>query len=331
MSHGPPRAYSSQSYSALPRQQVMNNQQPFQQNLINNSTTLNSSSNGGGSTTTAANSTQETLYCDSCQTFRHVSFFNEKDFKYNVCNLCHAREMQKRKHQLERYEMYEEQQRTLKQARYQNAIQYPVSSSPQGNNNNNSPITLNDSRSSNTNNTPPSQTLASPQIKTSSSPIMLNQTTSPHNSKNVFTPTTPNTSMRNQSQLQSHMHSLQPSITLPSLPPQLQQQSPPSPQDLHDKSSNSNNSNLTPIMLPNNPIFDSPTPTSSNSSSGAEKDTIDLDQFVKELEKETEFDRKQYHLDIELLMNTLGENAGFTQLGRGICEKVLEGTSFNFR
>lgn len=289
MSHGPPRAYSS--YSTIPNR--MNNNPPsFQTSLISNN-------NNNGSTTSG--STQETLYCDSCQTFRHVSFFNERDFKYNVCNICHSREIQKRKHQLERYEIYEEQQRTLKQAKYQ-AIQYPTQPPAPApapaptSSTSNAPITLN--------NSPPPSTSSSP--ATTSSSVMHTLNPSPK-----YTPT-----MRNQSQLQSHM---QPS--LPSLPSQPESPTLP-PQEFNSKS-------LTPIS---NPIFDSPTPSSSSSSKLTEKDsTIDLDQFVKELEKETEFDRKQYQLDIEALMESLGENAGFTQLGRGICEKVLEGTTFNFR
>jgi hypothetical protein len=57
-----------------------------------------------------------------------------------------------------------------------------------------------------------------------------------------------------------------------------------------------------------------------------------LDAFVLELKKETTmFDRKQFHLDIEPLIQSKGEAPGFTQLGRGICEYVLEGTKFNFR
>ncbi|KAI8887121.1 hypothetical protein K501DRAFT_283421 [Backusella circina FSU 941] len=58
---------------------------------------------------------------------------------------------------------------------------------------------------------------------------------------------------------------------------------------------------------------------------------ITLDAFVLELKKEmTMFDRKQFHLDIGPLIQSMGESPGFTQLGRGICEYVLEGTKFNF-
>ncbi|KAI8366447.1 hypothetical protein EDC96DRAFT_166465 [Choanephora cucurbitarum] len=63
----------------------------------------------------------------------------------------------------------------------------------------------------------------------------------------------------------------------------------------------------------------------------ASQTVISLEAFVHELERESEFDRKTYHLNIQPLIIRLGSNPGFTQLGRAICEHVLEGTKFNFR
>lgn len=418
MSHGPPRPYAH-NYSNMPasnlsrqppqQSQVLNSQQTFQQALVTSSPPTighvqqaNSNSTGAGSNNTSAgspssvgrgmnpNATQETIYCDSCQTFRHVSFFNERDAKYNVCNICHTREMQKRKHQLERYEMYEEQQRTYKQARYhqiqyatpqqQQHQQYQQQQLPPAQLHSSAPINLNSSSAGNSP-LPPPQTISSPQIKQSppSASMMLslsqvknNPNTNSNNNtskSNMFT----NSTMRNQSQLQPHMHSQQvmsSTISLP-LPNQQQQQSPdlhqipPSSQIKHesllhrlDKSNtivNTNlpnplppaNSNSTPITLPSTSL-NQPTPSTTasttvltppvthhkNTSTSAERaaqEVIGLDTFVRELEGETEFDRKQYHLDIGPLMESMGENPGFTQLGRGICERVLEGTKFNFR
>lgn len=421
MSHGPPRPYAH-NYSNMPasnlsrqqphQSQVINNQQSFQQALVTSSPPTighvqqaNSNSTSAGSNNTSAsspssvgrginpNATQETMYCDSCQTFRHVSFFHERDFKYNVCNICHTREMQKRKHQLERYEMYEEQQRTYKQARYhqiqyatpqqqqQQQQQHQQQQLPPAQLHSSAPINLNSSSAGNSP-LPPPQTLSSPQIKQSppSSNIMQslsqvknNTNTNTNNNKsNMFT----NSTMRNQPQLQPHLHSQQVmsstiSLPLPNQQTQQQQQSPdlhqipPASQIKHesllhrlDKSNTivSNNlpnplpptnSNSTPITLPpttlNQPtpnvtasttVLTPPVTHHKNTSTSAERaaqEVIDLDTFVRELEGETEFDRKQYHLDIGPLMESMGENPGFTQLGRGICERVLEGTKFNFR
>ncbi|KAI7903989.1 uncharacterized protein BX663DRAFT_351832 [Cokeromyces recurvatus] len=411
MSQGPPRPYPSHNYPAIqnnsmPRQQqIINNQQAFEHTLITSSPpamthvqTTNSSASAGsnstntnspnntsrGITTTPLGSTQETLYCDSCQTFRHISFFQEREFKYKVCNLCHTRELQKRKHQLERYELYEEHQRNYKQARYQN-IQYNAPQqqqlSPQQQ--------LHSSTSININNNaggvlppPPSQSISSPQTKQSSSAtsVMPTNNGNVNNSNNnkhinrahMFTP--PIVS-------QAHMHSqqmMQSSIPLPlpnqqsqSHPQQLQSQDLqqiPQHQLKHehllqrlDKSNMINNSNTQRSTVPttNASLASSSLPSSvsimapanaslaqnqaslpstirhkSSSSTSAEKasqEIISLERFVKELEKETEFDRKQYHLDIGQLIDNMGENPNFTQLGRSICERVLEGTKFNFR
>jgi hypothetical protein len=105
--------------------------------------------------------------------------------------------------------------------------------------------------------------------------------------------------------------------------------------------STTTNSTITtpqPTALSNSPssatIIHHRASTNSGANSGVEKaslDVIDLNTFVRELEQEIIFDRKQYHLDIVPLIDSMGEEAGFTQLGRGICERVLEGTKFNFR
>lgn len=401
MSHGPPRSFPSINYPTIPnnniprQQQVLNGQQQQQQqqnfgqalvtstgpsptlghlgqstpNVTASASNSPSNTSGGGTRgITTPSSTHETLYCDSCQTFRHVSFFNERDFKYNVCNICHTRELQKRKHQMERYEMYDEQQRTYKQGRYSQPIQQqqqqqmyatplPIqqpqlhSSAPinLGGNSNNS------SGSNHTSPLPPPQTISSPQIKqsppTSSMMLTLAQvnnntnnasntsastSASNNNTNNNKSHMFSNPAMRNQSQLQSHMHSQQ-----------LMQPLPLPNQDLHQAlkhepivlpstttSNTTTTSNMTTNTTTTNTVV-TPAPvthrTTTSSAERASQDIINFETFVRELEKETEFDRKQYHLDIGPLMESMGEGAGFTQLGRGICEKVLEGTKFNFR
>ncbi|KAI8390904.1 uncharacterized protein BYT42DRAFT_174165 [Radiomyces spectabilis] len=57
---------------------------------------------------------------------------------------------------------------------------------------------------------------------------------------------------------------------------------------------------------------------------------ISINDFIAALKHETVFLRKQYLVDITPLLENLTESAGFTQLGRAICERVLEGTTFNF-
>jgi hypothetical protein len=265
------------------------------------------------------------MYCDSCQTFRHVAFFNERDFKYGICTLCQNREVQKRKQQLERYEIYEEQQR--KQARYQmqyaTAPQLPPSHPIQSQIH--SPISLG--------HTPAS----SPQIKQSSPSIVPTLSSQINPTKPLFS-----SPMRNQTQMQSNLHqqmiqalptqdiqSATPStgataststaavggstvtVTHPSLPPPTQT-APPQRQEK-------------PIVMPTS------IGRTSQLMDRQSQEVITFEVFVSLLERETEFDRKQYHLDISPLMETMGEGAGFTQLGRGICEHVLKGTKFNFR
>lgn len=342
MSQGPSRGFPSHNYStipqtSLPRQPVMNNQQSFQQTIMTSSppTTIgNSSASPNTRTMSTPNSAQQDkIFCDSCQTFRHVAYFGEKDFKYNVCNLCHTREMQKRKHQMERYDAFDDQQqRNYKQARYQ-GIQYPAT---QQQLHTNAPITLN-SRSNNSPLPPPppppsssSSQSTPPQVKQSPPIIhgLKNTTTNFSNNKqHIFTPPNSTATMRNQSQLMHPQSVLQNSISLP-LPNQQ------SPHDIPVNTTNDTpNGNL---VLPSSAMTTTLTPITTHhkmsaSAERASQDIISLDQFVKELEKEIEFDRKPYHLDIGPLMESMGENPGFTQLGRGICERVLEGTKFNFR
>ncbi|KAI8975646.1 hypothetical protein BDF20DRAFT_837024 [Mycotypha africana] len=433
-----------------------------------------------------ASAQQESLYCDSCQTFRNVRAFNERDSKYNVCNFCRSRDMQKRKHQLERYEMFEEQQqRTIKQARYQQQqrqLQYAVpplassSSSPSSSTSqhfspqlqqqqqpSSTPITLN----SGEDNRPPLQTHAlpppiqtyssstiknSPQLKQASNNVTdlmvrgnqvlkasSNHLVSDEISNNIFPATSSirhlEVQQQQQQQQQQKPQVMQPAISLP-LPSyqnssfqQSQQQISmqhymlPSSSSLtqekpeifntHDASRQeqsyddtvhfSNSKRSLPIANENNAqtslndpvasitppssatmfssadtsvVKHSPQIPSSNSSiksnftlspvttspslvtdtvsrqqqqqqeqhtatlasasnrsitSAAERalqDLISLDAFVNELKKETDFDRKHYHLDISFLIDKLGD--AFTQIGRAICERVLEGTKFNF-
>lgn len=74
-----------------------------------------------------------------------------------------------------------------------------------------------------------------------------------------------------------------------------------------------------------------PTASTSRDKSQQRQEVLSLEMFVHALQQETEFDRKQYDVDIEPLIARMGEGAGFSQLGRGICEHVLTGTKFNFR
>ena len=61
------------------------------------------------------------------------------------------------------------------------------------------------------------------------------------------------------------------------------------------------------------------------------QEVLTLEGFVHVLQQETEFDRKHYDIDITPLIHRMGQGAGFSQLGRGVCEHVLSGTKFNFR
>ncbi|KAF1801144.1 hypothetical protein FB192DRAFT_1384317 [Mucor lusitanicus] len=197
-----------------------------------------------------------------------------------------------------------------------------------------------------------------------------NANTNTNSSKsNMFTNSTMRNQSQLQPHMHSQQV-MSSTISLPLPNQQQQQQSPdlhqiPPSQIKHesllhrlDKSTTIVNTNLpnplpptssssTPITLPSTSLSQ-PTPSATtsataltppvthhkNTSTSAERaaqEVIDLGTFVRELEGETEFDRKQYHLDIGPLMESMGENPGFTQLGRGICERVLEGTKFNFR
>jgi hypothetical protein len=367
MSQGPSRAFPTQNYTAIPnvpiqpRQQqqlqmqhsALSNQQQSYPQFINgtNSSAPNNSTNSNTNgtyspnnnrSTTAANGVTDNLYCDSCQTFRHVSFFHERDFKYKVCNVCQTRDIQKKKHQIEKYELYEEQQKNYKHpTRYQQQLH---SSS--------SPINLSSNSNSNSNSSPPlppPQSMSSPPqiIKQSPPTTHIINTSHLYNnspSPSSIAPIIITATKRNQSRMQRQ--SIQASaISLPL----------PAPQQQQDSLSQSPNNNLTHIITPTRTAItststattsSSPAPapgantiltppvTHHKSSTAAERaalDMIDLDTFVRELEKETHFDRRQYHLDIGPLIESIGDNPSFTQLGRGICGRVLEGTKFNFR
>ncbi|KAI9317856.1 hypothetical protein BX666DRAFT_1932033 [Dichotomocladium elegans] len=62
-----------------------------------------------------------------------------------------------------------------------------------------------------------------------------------------------------------------------------------------------------------------------------QQELLSPEAFIFALQQETEFDKKQYAVDISPLISQLGREAGFTQLGRAICEHILAGTKFNFR
>ncbi|RCH77878.1 hypothetical protein CU098_002656 [Rhizopus stolonifer] len=298
MSHGPPRAYSSHNYSAISpntmaRQQVMNSPQSFQQTvsdsppttlgqISSNKNTNNSASNSPGHSggRITAGSTQETLYCDSCQTFRHISFFPERDYKYNVCNICRSREMQKRKQQMERFE---------------------IAGANAGHiaNNNNS-----------------KQSFTSPNNLSQMQPSLKSQTT---------TPLSLPSQQQQQSKRDGLLHRLEKSKTPD------QNKIPSSSTIITTTSKRARESApKTPLQIP----LPLPRPHHKLTSTVAERATqnvISLEEFVRELGQETEFDRNHYHVDIRPLLESLGSNAGFTQLGRAVCERVLEGTKFNFR
>ncbi|KAG1494061.1 hypothetical protein G6F47_009316 [Rhizopus delemar] len=303
-----------------------------------NNNSSNSSNNAALSRHSGAGGNAQTLYCDNCQTFRHISFFQEKDFKYNVCRLCSEREMQKRMVNKERYEQYEEQQKNLKHNRYpispysqqqqqhqHQQQQQQTTTSSAYTPNQTSPLFPGSSANSppqtssqlslqlpqmpinlggnNPANLPPPPNLAtpnnsnhpSPQLNASSSSMMLGMNM--NNSKShLFPVNNTNRNDHHQQQQQIHMHQIiQPPLPLPP------------------------RSKATPRLS-----------STSSSSSAVNVDLISLDEFVEELKKHVDFDRKLYHLDIQPLMEGMGSSAGFSQLGRGICEKVLEGTRFNF-
>ncbi|KAG1448801.1 hypothetical protein G6F56_008840 [Rhizopus delemar] len=359
MSIGPHR--SSYGFStipstpnSLPRQHMMNTP-AFQQVMTlvplpnsslntqssNHSSSSNSSNGVSTPRQTGAGGNAQTMYCDNCQTFRHISFFQDKTFKYSVCRLCDEREMQKRIVNKERYEQYEEQQKNLKQSRYP----IPQSSYSQA------------TTSSFTSQAPP---IFATHLSTSSPPqtsssaqlsIQLPQmpiTLGGNNSANL--PPPPNLATPTSSNSSSH----------PS--PQMNASS----NMILGMNMNSNKAHLfptaatttittttastiaTPTSTPtinnirNNPMHQTiqsslsvPNPlrmrSTNKTSSSQSVDLISLDEFVQELRKHVDFDRKLFHLNIQPLIEELGPSAGFSQIGRGICEKVLEGTRFNFR
>ncbi|RCI01510.1 hypothetical protein CU097_015922 [Rhizopus azygosporus] len=251
--------------------------------------------------------------------------------------MCSDRELQKRLYNKERYEQYEEQQKNLKHNRY--SIQqhqqrqqqtYSVQTAtsvyaqqaqvpPHYANSNNTaanptpapstssqipmqlpqmPIGLGGGNASA--NLPPPPNLAtptnsnnaSPQISTlSSSSMMLGINMKGNNSSNK---------QHTFQTQQLHMHQvIQPSLPLPN----------PSIAAQKNRASNR---------------------AASNASIATNVNLISLDEFVEELKRHIDFDRKLYHIDIQSLIESMGPSAGFTQLGRKICEKVLEGTKFNF-
>ncbi|KAI8379537.1 uncharacterized protein BYT42DRAFT_330365 [Radiomyces spectabilis] len=461
MSHGPPRAFQALGYSSMrptnlaPQSHhhpIPTSQQAFQalaattamphttlplhnnhaQGLAASSAVAVGAAGGQGAPHSGPKppgTSHESLYCNSCQSFRHVSYFyGERDLKYNVCDLCRSRDFQKRKHQMERYEMYEEQQRKYKQqARFSHQYQaqaqatsqqqqqqqpHPRSQQPP----------QHPSQASHGQHPHPSQqqppqqypspqqqrpmhqlspqflqtqlqtpsSLAlprqssqavppSPQIKNSpfsNSPISassmiptLQQSAQPlhTSSKPQFYTVTP---MRPQSQIQSmHKQIVQPSMSLPLPIPQqlepnqrppkqpqptqqpsplpshpqlsheLKRMSPIQPQQHQLAQSPSITEKAAPVMLPNassvstvmNASMIRSTSSPSTSHDRGSQEIISLERFVTALQQETEFDRKQYTVDINPLLISMGDKAGFTKLGRAICERILMGTTFNFR
>ncbi|KAI7863965.1 hypothetical protein BDF14DRAFT_1998088 [Spinellus fusiger] len=140
MSHRPPREYQPLGYSQLPtstlgqphRQSVMN-QQAFQQAMTGASPASMPAAHSANSSqptvvTVASNSTSTAVshspsgsiqnnQCDNCHALHSVQYQNERGLKYNLCDTCRSQELTKRKSQMDRYDMYDEQQNSYKHPR----------------------------------------------------------------------------------------------------------------------------------------------------------------------------------------------------------------------
>ncbi|KAI8148065.1 hypothetical protein BJV82DRAFT_315875 [Fennellomyces sp. T-0311] len=315
----------------------------------------NTSSSGGHMT-----GSHDSIYCDGCQNVRPASYFpGERRLDYNVCEVCRSREMQKRKQQLERYsnDVYEESQRTFKHntrppppfQQYQYAHQQPHMQHL-------SPQSLQQQQQHLQAPAPLRMPASSPQIKPtlplSSSMIpgmqQVNKPLFPSSLRpqvHHVPVSLPLTLPQQQQQQQTH-HEFNQQSPLPSHPPPPLAQ--PPPRQLHDSDQQMPIrmpviENEKPQAPPPPPQTTTPTSTSTattatttNRSPSKQTDTscqdiLSPEAFVYALQQETEFERKQYVVDINPLIARLGSEAGFTQLGRAICEHILAGTKFNFR
>ncbi|KAI9247633.1 hypothetical protein BY458DRAFT_527075 [Sporodiniella umbellata] len=333
--------------NSLPRQHMMNTP-TFQQVMtlvpspnasINtpNSSHTNNSSSGNSVPTSRQNGpggATQTMYCDNCQTFRHISFFQDKSYKYSVCRLCDEREIQKRMVNKERYEQYEEQQKNLKQTRYP----MPQCSFPQTSQ---APPPV-FSGVANTSTSPvPQAPSAQLSIQLPQMPITLGGNHSPANLPPPSNLAAPTNNSNNNSHLSPQMNTSsgmilgmningnkQPLFSTPA-----NKTTASAGNASSNTTSTNNNHTIRNDSLPMHPPSNPATlrmRSANRTSSSSHVDLISLGEFVEELKKQVDFDRKLFHLDIQPLIEVMGPLAGFSQLGRGICEKVLEGTRFNF-
>ncbi|KAG0188308.1 hypothetical protein DFQ28_005105, partial [Apophysomyces sp. BC1034] len=319
--------------------------------------------NGGGLMT--AGPSQDTAMCESCRKLRHISYFHvERELKCNVCDYCRSHEIQKRKC-IEGMEVYEGPQRTFKQARF--SPYQPQSTQPQLHHlsphsiqaqlHTPTPLGLPHQSPQQMSHPPLAKPSPPPPQPPPSLPPTSMMSAMPQQQTSKPSHLFAASPMRTQSQLQSHGHPqmMQPSMSLPlPLPPQEQipqhqslishPSATPSPlpheakqiSPLQTQQQRRPTEKTMPVMLPaamaaasNGANRSTPSPSiSSNDKSN--QDIISLDTFVGALQQETEFERKQYTVDITPLIINMGDNAGFTQLGRAICERILIGTKFNF-
>jgi hypothetical protein len=60
-------------------------------------------------------------------------------------------------------------------------------------------------------------------------------------------------------------------------------------------------------------------------------EVLSPDAFVEALHQSQNFERKQFAIAMAPIVAEVGSEAGFTQLGRAVCDRVLKGTGYNFR
>jgi hypothetical protein len=60
-------------------------------------------------------------------------------------------------------------------------------------------------------------------------------------------------------------------------------------------------------------------------------EVLSPDAFVETLRQSQNFERRQFAIDMAPIIAEAGNEPGFTQLGRAVCDRVLQGTGYNFR
>ncbi|CAM0138379.1 hypothetical protein VKS41_002929 [Umbelopsis sp. WA50703] len=296
------------------------------------------------------------IYCERCQQARPSDFFEASGaLRYNMCSICRSRDAQRRRNtEIDRYEQASHHYNA--QQRQQQSNVASASSQPQQPQQQPRPYPTHvQTGYQHLRSHPQLPPQVSPHMHQSQLPLSPMQT-------QMLPPQPP--PLRSQSHMQQSPIPSSPQLR--QLPPQqlappqnvvqqqnrqqAQQQPPPTAQQ---QQAASNWMRQQPPQAPD-PVKPSPTTTASgrtdakrsnarangpqggtllNMPSNTHNSSLEVlspEVFVETLRQSQNFERKQFAIDMAPIIAEAGNEAGFTQLGRAVCDRVLQGTGYNF-